>query len=100
MSATSNLSISPQTDTARVSAAKPVTPLCFVVDEDPKIRHFLSLILQGAGVGAIEYSDCLNFRVERLGRPVYMVFLKVGLDTNDGVKTLEGLAKARSAGAV
>ncbi len=100
MSATSNLSISPQTDTARVSAAKPVTPLCFVVDENPKIRHFLSLILQGAGVDAVEYSDCLNFRVERLGRPGNLVFLNVGLDTNDVVKTLEGLAKARFAGAV
>lgn len=100
MSVTSNLSLPSQTDTARVSAAKPVTPLCFVVDEEPRIRHFLSLILQGAGVDAVEYPDELSFRVERLGRPGDMVFLNIGLDTKDVVKTLEGLGKARFAGAV
>ena len=33
------------------------TPLCFVVDEESSIRHFLSLILQGSGVDTEEFSD-------------------------------------------
>ncbi len=100
MSATSTLSIPAEPDAARVSAAKPATPLCFIIDEDPRIRHFLSLILQGAGVDAVEYPDGMSFRVERLGRPGNMVFLNIGLDTDDVIKTLGGLAKARFAGAV
>ena len=28
-------------------------PLCYVVDEEPSIRHFLSLVLHGAGVDTV-----------------------------------------------
>jgi len=100
MSATRNLNSPSESDIVLVNAAKPVTPLCFVVDEEPKIRHFLSLILQGAGVDAIEYPDCMSFRVERLGRPGDMIFLNVGQDTHDVLKTLAALGQARFAGAV
>ena len=33
------------------------TPLCFVVDSDASIRHFLSLILHGAGIDTEEFAD-------------------------------------------
>jgi EAL domain-containing protein (putative c-di-GMP-specific phosphodiesterase class I) len=100
MSATSTLNTASGPGTARVSVTKPATPLCFIVDEDPRIRHFLSLILQGAGVDAVEYPDCTSFRDERLGRPGHMIFLNIGLDTNEANKTLVTLGKARFAGAV
>ena len=32
-------------------------PLCFVVDQDASVRHFLSLILHGAGVDTQEFAD-------------------------------------------
>lgn len=100
MPATDNLVIPPRPDVGHTSATKPVIPLCFVIDEEPRIRHFLSLILQGAGVDAVEYADCMSFRVERLGRRGDMIFLNVGLDTQDVVKTLGALGQARFAGAV
>jgi EAL domain-containing protein (putative c-di-GMP-specific phosphodiesterase class I) len=100
MPATDNLTVTPRPDGARVSAAKSATPLCFIIDEDSRIRHFLSLILQGAGVDAVEYPDCLSFRVERLGRPGNMVFLNIGADTKEANKTLVSLGQARFAGAV
>ncbi len=30
-------------------------PLCYVIDSDPSIRHFLSLILHGAGIDTEEF---------------------------------------------
>jgi len=32
-------------------------PLCYVVDEDASIRHFLSLILHGSGIDTVEFAD-------------------------------------------
>jgi hypothetical protein len=31
-------------------------PLCYLVDEEPSIRHFLSLVLHGAGIDAMEFA--------------------------------------------
>jgi EAL domain-containing protein (putative c-di-GMP-specific phosphodiesterase class I) len=100
MPATDNLVTPPRPDVTRASTTKPATPLCFVIDEDPRIRHFLSLILQGAGVDAVEYSDSMSFRVERLGRPGHVVFLNIGPDTKEANKTLVELGRARFAGVV
>ena len=33
------------------------TPTCYVVDDEPSIRHFLSLVLHGAGVDTVEFPD-------------------------------------------
>ena len=33
------------------------TPLCYIVDEESSIRQFLSLVLHGAGVDAVEFAD-------------------------------------------
>jgi hypothetical protein len=99
MSATSTLNTPSEPNTACTSARSRLA-LCFIVDEDPRIRHFLSLILQGAGVDAVEYPDCMSFRIERLGRPGHMVFLNIGLETKEANKTLVELGRARFAGAV
>ena len=48
------------------------TPVCFVVDDDASIRHFLSLILHGAGIDTEEFPDGQSFRqavAESPGRP-------------------------------
>jgi hypothetical protein len=37
-------------------------PLCFVVDGDASIRHFLSLVLQGVGIDTEEFADGAAFR--------------------------------------
>ena len=100
MPSTSNLTTPMQTDNAHASGANSVTPLCFVIDEEPRIRHFLSLILQGAGVDAVEFANGASFRIERLPRPGEMIFLNIGANTNDAIRTLEALGKSRYSGAV
>ena len=44
------------------TAATPRAPLCFVVDADGSIRHFLSLVLHGAGIDTEEFADGRAFR--------------------------------------
>src|SRR5258708_32610065 len=39
------------------TGAPSAIPLCFVVDDDSSIRHFLSLILHGGGIDAEGFSD-------------------------------------------
>jgi EAL domain-containing protein (putative c-di-GMP-specific phosphodiesterase class I) len=98
--ATSNLTMSLPMDNASASGAKSVTPLCLVIDEESRIRHFLSLILQGAGVDAVEFADGASLRIERLPRPGDMIFLNIGANTSDAIQTLDALSKSHYSGAV
>ena len=100
MPATGNLKTSEQSGDAVANGARSVAPVCCIVDEDARMRHFLSLILQGAGVDAVEFANGNLFRIERLSRPGEMIFLNIGVDTNDAIQTLEALGKTRYAGAV
>ncbi len=95
MPATSNL-----TAPAQTSSSASAAHLCIVIDEDPRLRHFLSLILHGAGADALEFSDGAEFRSKRLPRPGNVVFLNIGSNTKDATSTLEALGKARYCGAV
>ena len=49
-------------------------PICYVVDEEPSIRHFLSLILHGAGVDTVEFPDGASMRKAIEARPPALVF--------------------------
>jgi EAL domain-containing protein (putative c-di-GMP-specific phosphodiesterase class I) len=100
MSATSNPITPLQKDNASTSGAKALAPLCLIIDEDPRIRHFLSLILQGAGVDAAEFVNGASLRIERLPRPGDIVFLNIGANTNDAIQTLDALSKSRYTGVV
>jgi EAL domain-containing protein (putative c-di-GMP-specific phosphodiesterase class I) len=98
--AMSNLTIPLPTDNTSARGAKSATPLCLIIDEESRIRHFLSLILQGAGVDAVELADGMLLRVERQPRPVNIIFLNIGLDTSQAIMTIEALSKSRYSGAV
>ena len=47
-------------DAAGTGAAS--APLCFVVDEEPSIRSFLSLILHGCGIDTQEFANGASFQ--------------------------------------
>ncbi|HTS42027.1 MAG TPA: EAL domain-containing response regulator [Xanthobacteraceae bacterium] len=83
-----------------VGTAAPRAPLCFIFDADQRIRHFLSLILHGAGVDADEFHDFTDFRKKRPPRPADLIFLNIGPNSNDAVAVLEALGKARYSGVV
>ena len=69
-------------------------PVCFVVDEDASIRHFLSLILHGAGIDTEEFADGKSFVAggSRNAAPD-LVFLNIGLESGEAIEAIVTLAK-------
>ncbi len=92
-------------DAAASSAAAPVaglarTPLCFVVDEENSIRHFVSLILQGTGIDTMEFADSAAFRAARSAYPPDIIMLNVSLDAGDAIQSIEALGRSGYPGAL
>lgn len=75
-------------------------PFCFVVDEAPSIRHFLSLILHGAGVDTMDFADGASMRSAMAQRTPDLVFLNIALDSRDAIETVIALGRHSYAGAV
>jgi EAL domain-containing protein (putative c-di-GMP-specific phosphodiesterase class I) len=76
------------------------SPLAFIIDEEPSIRQFVSLILQGSGVDTIEFIDGASFRETPITRAPEVVFLNVNLEAQDAVHSIETLSNSNFAGAV
>jgi EAL domain-containing protein (putative c-di-GMP-specific phosphodiesterase class I) len=68
-------------------------PVCFVVDDDASIRHFLSLILHGAGIDTEEYGDGKSFAQAAAKRAPDLVFLNIGLESGEAIEAILALAK-------
>lgn len=75
-------------------------PLCFVVDADASIRHFLSLILHGAGIDTEEFSDGQAVRPVLSQRQPKLVFLNIALDSADAIECVIALGRSGYTGAV
>jgi EAL domain-containing protein (putative c-di-GMP-specific phosphodiesterase class I) len=76
------------------------TPLCFVVDEETSIRHFLSLILQGTGVDTMEFADGTGLREALTQRLPHLVFHNVSIESADAIESMIALGKAGFRGPV
>jgi EAL domain-containing protein (putative c-di-GMP-specific phosphodiesterase class I) len=93
---------------AQPTSAAPVTaprdaahvPLCFVVDGDASMRHFLSLVLHGAGVDTEEFADGATFRAAMARRSPDVVFLNVALESAEAIECVVGLGKKSYGGHV
>jgi EAL domain-containing protein (putative c-di-GMP-specific phosphodiesterase class I) len=75
-------------------------PLCFVVDADASIRHFLSLILHGAGIDTEEFPDGQAVRSALARRQPKLVFLNIALESADAIECVLGLGRTGYGGAV
>jgi EAL domain-containing protein (putative c-di-GMP-specific phosphodiesterase class I) len=75
-------------------------PLCYVVDEEPSIRHFLSLILHGAGVDTVEFPDGGTMRKAIEVQPPALVFQNISLESTDAIETVIALGRLKYRGAV
>jgi EAL domain-containing protein (putative c-di-GMP-specific phosphodiesterase class I) len=90
-----------ESDTAApVAGARPDTgvgsarvPICHVVDDDGSIRHFVSLILHGAGVDTEEFADGKTFCRALSKRLPDLVFLNVGLESAEAIEAIIHLGK-------
>jgi EAL domain-containing protein (putative c-di-GMP-specific phosphodiesterase class I) len=71
---------------ARSDPAK--TPLCFVVDNDPTIRHFLSLILHGAGIDTEELADGQGLRQALARHTPDLIFLDIALESSEAIASV------------
>lgn len=68
-------------------------PLCYVIDEEPSMCNFLSLVLQGAGIDAMEFADGAAMRKGIGKHPPALVFLNISLDSVDAIEAVIFLAK-------
>ncbi|HZS65331.1 MAG TPA: EAL domain-containing response regulator [Xanthobacteraceae bacterium] len=75
------------------AAAGHATPLCYVVEEESSIRHFLSLILHGSGVDTEEFADGAAFRQGIRNRKPDLVFIDIALDSSDAIESVIALGK-------
>jgi len=76
------------------------TALCFICDGASSIRHFLSLIVQGAGVDAKEFANGAAMRRAIGETTIDLVFIDVPIDVSDPVATINALAENGFKGAV
>ena len=87
-----------ETDDGTVAVEAPPTapagaPLCYVVDDEASIRHFLSLVLHGAGIDTMEFPDGAEMRAAIGRRVPDLVFLNVSLESADAIETVIALGK-------
>jgi len=75
-------------------------PLCYVVDEEPSIRHFLSLVLHGSGVDTVEFPDGAAMRKAIESRAPALIFHNISLESADAIESVVSLGKMRYRGAV
>jgi EAL domain-containing protein (putative c-di-GMP-specific phosphodiesterase class I) len=76
------------------------TPLCFVVDSDASIRHFLSLILHGAGIDTEEFADGQSLSAALAKCTPDAVFLNIALESSDAIECVVALGSRGYSGYV
>jgi EAL domain-containing protein (putative c-di-GMP-specific phosphodiesterase class I) len=69
-------------------------PLCFVIDTDASIRHFLSLVLHGAGIDTEEFADSQAMRAALGRRAPKLIFLNIALDSADAIECVIALGRS------
>lgn len=89
---------------AEVADAPPLAPagapLCYVVDEEASIRHFLSLVLHGSGIDTMEFAEGGAMRNAIDKRVPDLVFLNISLESADAIESVISLGKNGFRGAV
>jgi EAL domain-containing protein (putative c-di-GMP-specific phosphodiesterase class I) len=78
-------------DAASVRSAEALTSLCFVIDSDPSIRHFLSLVLHGAGIDSEEFADGNGVRAALARCVPDLVFLDITLESAEAIASVVAL---------
>ena len=75
-------------------------PLCFIVDSDASIRHFLSLVMHGVGVETEEFADGASMRLALSRQSPNVIFLNIALESTDAIECVVGLGKAGYRGCI
>jgi EAL domain-containing protein (putative c-di-GMP-specific phosphodiesterase class I) len=83
---------SPSIDPAR--PARTGAPICFLVDQEPSMRHFLSLVLHGLGIDTVEFADGAALREALTDKKPDLVFHDVSLESTDAIESVLALGKS------
>jgi EAL domain-containing protein (putative c-di-GMP-specific phosphodiesterase class I) len=75
-------------------------PLCFVVDGDASIRHFLSLVLHGVGVDTEELAHGNSVEAALDKRKPDLIFLNIALESSEAIETVVALGRRAYTGHV
>ncbi len=86
--------------TGPTEQGKARTPLCFVIDGDGSIRHFLSLILHGAGIDTEEFADGQGLHQALSRRSPDLVVLDIPLESAEAIACVAALGAANYRGRV
>jgi EAL domain-containing protein (putative c-di-GMP-specific phosphodiesterase class I) len=73
-------------------------PLCFVIDGDASIRHFLSLILHGVGIDTKEFADGQGLRRALSRRAPDVIFLDIPLESAEAIACVAALGNGNYRG--
>jgi EAL domain-containing protein (putative c-di-GMP-specific phosphodiesterase class I) len=87
-------------DVASPPLAPASAPLCYVVDEESSIRHFLSLVLHGSGIDTKEFADGISLRKAIEKRLPDLMFINISLESADAIETVVKLGKGGFRGAI
>jgi EAL domain-containing protein (putative c-di-GMP-specific phosphodiesterase class I) len=80
-------------DNSQTPQPRSGTPLCFLVDEEPSIRHFLSLVMHGSGIDTIEFADGAALRETLSQKKPDLVFHDISLESSDAIESVLALGK-------
>jgi len=97
LAATPGAATPSQTEVTRGSAR---TPLCYIVDSDPSICHFLSLIMHGAGIDTEEFADGQGLLAALSRRTPDAVFLNIALESAEAIGCVVALGQRGYSGYV
>jgi EAL domain-containing protein (putative c-di-GMP-specific phosphodiesterase class I)/CheY-like chemotaxis protein len=101
MSANPAASLHIQTPEKITTAESPErAPLCFVVDGDASIRHFLSLVLHGVGVDTEELAHGNSVEAALDKRKPDLIFLNIALESSEAIETVIALGRRAYTGHV
>jgi EAL domain-containing protein (putative c-di-GMP-specific phosphodiesterase class I) len=68
-------------------------PICFVVDEESSMRHFLSLILHGSGIDTEEFAEGRAMCLALARQLPDVVFLNISLESAEAIECVIALGK-------
>ncbi len=75
-------------------------PVCFIIDGDASMRHFLSLILHGAGIDTEEFADGQGLRQALARRAPDLIFLDIPLESAEAIACVVAFGAALYRGQV
>ena len=74
--------------------ARTGAPICFLVDQEPSMRHFLSLVMHGLGIDTVEFADGAALREALADKKPDLVFHDVSLESTDAIESVLALGKS------